>query len=230
MINQEFIESITLEGEEWRDVIGYEGLYMVSSFGRVISLKRSQIITIFNKAKKEITFLPKLLKFNKIKGYNKCKFYNSVMVYKDKKAKRIPVHRLVASAFIENPNSYTQIDHIDTNRLNNRIENLRWCDSKTNSTNPISLKNMSIAAKQTYLKGRKPINIRKVVQLKNGHFFAVYDSIKDASMQGFRASNISNCCQGREKSHYGYQWMYLSDYEKLTNKSKNDLPISADNV
>lgn len=110
MINQEFIESITLEGEEWRDVIGYEGLYMVSSFGRVISLKRSQIITIFNKAKKEITFLPKLLKFNKIKGYNKCKFYNSVMVYKDKKAKRIPVHRLVASAFIENPNSYTQID------------------------------------------------------------------------------------------------------------------------
>ena len=101
-----------LEGEEWKDIEGYEGLYQVSSLGRVKSLKDN------NDKSRE-----KILKQGKMKnGYLK------VNLWKNEKVKQYYVHRLVANAFIENPSSLPWVNHKDENPSNNRVNNLEWCD------------------------------------------------------------------------------------------------------
>lgn len=92
--------------EIWKDVVGYEGLYQVSSFGRIKSLFRDK----------------RILKPQKnIHGYLK------VGLYKNGKCKIFNIHNLVANAFIENPNNYKYVNHKDENKTNNRVENLEFC-------------------------------------------------------------------------------------------------------
>lgn len=98
--------------EIWKDIEGYEGIYMISSKGRVKSLK-------FGKEK--------ILKNLK----NTCG-YLFVSLCKNGKFKNYLIHRLVASAFIDNPNNLSQINHKDEDKTNNRIDNLEWCDSSYN--------------------------------------------------------------------------------------------------
>lgn len=128
MTNEEFIESIKLDNEEWRDVVGYEGLYMVSSFGRVIGLPR---VFIRNKGinKKDYRIL-KNVKYQ----YGNLIYYR-VSLSKNYERKNVRVHRLVADAFIPNPYNYPFIDHIDRNGQNNNVSNLRWCTQKMNMNN-----------------------------------------------------------------------------------------------
>lgn len=95
--------------EEWRDIIGYEGLYQVSSLGRVKSLRKNII-----------------MKFITRSGY-----YNLVL-RKNGQRKSKQVHRLVAEAFIPNPDNLPIVNHIDYNRKNNKVENLEWCTQKQN--------------------------------------------------------------------------------------------------
>ena len=118
-----------MEKEIWKDVKNYEGLYEVSNLGRVKSLN-------YNRTRKE-----KILKSGYVCGY--CK----VVLWKYGKKKMYTVHRLVAEHFIPNPDNKPCIDHIDGNRSNNRVENLRWCTYKENSNNPITLQRMSEAQK-----------------------------------------------------------------------------------
>lgn len=96
--------------EEWRDVVGYEGLYQVSSFGNVKSLFRYK----------------KILKPVIRNGYE------SVGLCKDKKAKYATVHRLVAEAFIPNPKNLPIVNHRDESKLNNYVKNLEWCTNVYN--------------------------------------------------------------------------------------------------
>lgn len=202
MTNEEFIKSVTLDGEEWRDVVGFEGLYMVSSFGRFISL--SKVVPIHHGQR---TTRPKLL----IPSKHKSTGYLRVTLSKDGIHKSILVHRLVATAFLPNPNSKPMIDHIDRNKHNNRIDNLRWCTISENMNNPLTIehcRNLNLG--RVYPTLRRP-----VVALKNGIVVKQYDSIKSAIKDGFTNCGIINCCVGRDQSHYGYQWMYLSDYENL---------------
>ena len=99
--------------EQWRPIEGYEGLYEVSNLGRVKSLKcgRERIL----------------------KPQMKKKGYLQVGLRKEGKYKMFKVHRLVAQAFIPNPEGLPQINHKDENPSNNRVENLEWCDSKYNN-------------------------------------------------------------------------------------------------
>lgn len=92
MTTEEFINSIKLDGEEWRDVVGYEGYYMVSSFGRVVSMSR----IIFRNDNTQLPIKTKLLAFNT--GKHNGILYNYVTLYKDKIKQNKAVHRLVASA------------------------------------------------------------------------------------------------------------------------------------
>lgn len=100
--------------EEWRPVDGYEGLYEVSNMGRVKSLK-------YNKER--------ILKVGK-----NDKGYLQVHLSKDGKAKGYTVHRLVATAFCENPMGYTEVNHINEDKADCRAENLEWCSRSYNNT------------------------------------------------------------------------------------------------
>ena len=95
--------------EEFRDIIGYEGKYQVSNLGRIKSLN-------YNRTGKE-----QILKLGKNKGG-----YLQIHFFKDGKLQNYSVHRLVASAFIPNPNNYKEVNHKDENKTNNCTENLEW--------------------------------------------------------------------------------------------------------
>ena len=98
--------------EIWKDILGYEGLYQVSNYGRVRSLKYG---------KEKI-----------LKQQINTDGYLHIDLYKNKKRKNYNVHRLVTIAFLENPNNYPQVNHKDENKQNNHIDNLEWCDYKYN--------------------------------------------------------------------------------------------------
>ena len=121
--------------EIWKDIEGYEGLYQVSSFGRIKRLKR--VIEIKSKVYK--TLSEKILKPTKHDtGYFVIGLSDLL-----NNRKRYKVHRLVAKAFVKNPYNKPEVDHIDTNKLNNRADNLRWVTRKEQYKNPITYAKVS---------------------------------------------------------------------------------------
>lgn len=96
--------------EIWKDIEKYEGKYKVSSYGNVKNVRN-----------------------NKILKFNKSPFYYQVALSVDGARKCIKIHRLVASAFIKNEHNKPEVNHIDGNRYNNRVENLEWVTAKENS-------------------------------------------------------------------------------------------------
>ena len=179
MTNEDFIKSISLEGEIWKDVLKAEGLYAVSSYGRVCSLSRT--IQKTNGAKQ--TFSPQILNG----GYNRDG-YRMVHINYGEKRKFVSVHRLVAQAFIPNPRNLPFVDHIDRNRKNNIANNLRWVTQLENIHN------------------REP---HPVARMLNGKIDKVYQFLYSVSEDGFNVQLVSHCCLGRRKTHKGYMWKYL---------------------
>lgn len=114
--------------EIWKDIAGYEGLYQVSNLGKVKSLPRK----LWNGRASYLTN-EKVLKTIKDKNG-----YENVALYKNKKAKVCKVHRLVAIAFIPNPENKPEVDHINTITNDNMVENLRWVTRSENMQNPIT--------------------------------------------------------------------------------------------
>lgn len=212
MTNQGFIESIVLEGEEWRDVVGYEGYYMVSSLGRVVSLARP-----FNN-NRGISFTKTRILSPRL---NSGGYYQVVLTINGNRTQP-HIHKLVAEAFIPNPNNYPQADHIDCDKLNNRADNLRWCTQKMNNENPLTKArrkaNIHLTAQKIREANSKPV-IR--ISLKDENDIKVYPSATYAQIDGFCQSAISANCLHKYKQYKGYKWMYLSDYEAQVSMSKN---------
>ena len=194
--------------EEWKAVKGYEGLYEVSNTGKVRSIDR----VIVRKNGKAMKCKGKELFFTVSKvGIRSTKPRASVQLWKNGKAKLIYVHRLVAEAFIDNPNKYRCIDHIDGDKTNNNVSNLRWCSDFINQNNPVTRAKQRKTLKD---KGSK-FSPQRVVGIKADGIIIVYNTMCEAKHDGYSQSMISECCNGNRKHHKGMRWMRYSDYETL---------------
>ena len=203
MTNQEFIESISLPNEEWRDVVGYEGYYMVSNLGRVCSLAR----LVKNRYSTKFT-TQRILAQTKRKCQGNYTLLE-VKLCKDNVAKTITAHKIIATAFLPNPNNLTEIDHIDTNPQNNIVSNLRWVSRKENCNNPLTLLHIGQSKK-----GNKSSS-KPIVQMRNDRVVKIFKSATEAGRYGYCRPCIINCCKNRRDTFKGYKWMYLKDYETL---------------
>ncbi len=146
---------------------------------------------------------------------NSCGY---AVVYIDGVPKR--VHRLVSETFIPNPQNKKEVDHVDTNRRNNCVWNLRWATRKENCNNPLSRKNMSDNAAMLGKFGTEHNRSVTIVQLYlNGKFIKKWSAAREVERElGISNSHIIKCCRGKKKSAGGYRWMYYSDYAKLLRK------------
>ena len=128
-------------------------------------------------------------------GYNVVVLCNGIR-------KSVNIHRLVAAAFIPNPENKPCVDHIDGDRANNHADNLRWVTVKENQNNPIT-KSKWIGKKA------KPHHEKAVEQIKNGIVVNVFVSIQEAARKGnFSATAICKVCKGKGNLHKGYKWRY----------------------
>lgn len=166
-----------LNSEIWKDIQGYEGLYKVSNLGRV-------------KNRKGLIMSPELYH----KGYYRVQLYNKG------KRKHERINRLVALAFIPNPNNYPMVNHKDENKLNNKADNLEWCTHKYNC-------NYGTAIERSAKNRRKKV----IMYDKQGNKLKDFKSLTIASSylnKPHAHSHISDCCKGKRKSAYGYIWKY----------------------
>lgn len=196
--------------EVWKDIEGYEGLYQISNLGRVKSLERGHK-TLSKYIQKEKILSTRV----GIRGY--C----VVTLYKHNKSKQIPIHRLIAKAFIPNPKNKPCIDHINTIRTDNRIENLRWVSHKENSNNVITLKkskeNCQIMWERGDFDNRNNLHYQKVAKLDlDGNILEIFDSIKEASVAcGICAASISAICLNTNPKRHtagGFKWKHIGNY------------------
>ena len=167
-----------LKGEIWKDIKNYEGLYKISNYGRVKSLGR---YTEYQNCLSDDRIGIKSRVNEKILKGRLWYGYHYVRLTKNGKTKGFRVHRLVAEAFIPNPNNNPIINHKDENRLNNHVSNLEWCDCKYNLNYGNSRKKLS----ESLIKNR---GVKVVQKNREGQVIAEYKSIIEAS----RATGIPN--------------------------------------
>lgn len=179
--------------EIWKDIKGYKGIYQVSNLGNVKSLPRKT-----NNQYYKGSYLKQYI----YKGYLK------LQLTKHSKSKWFLVHRLVAQAFIPNPENKPQVNHIDGNKLNNSINNLEWV---TNSENQIHsyriLKN--IPSMKNHF-GSNHVAAKAIYQFdKNNIFIKKWSSIIEATKTlNICACNITDCAKGNRKTAGGFIWKY----------------------
>lgn len=209
-----------LANEEWRDVVGYEGKYQVSDLGRVRSLN-------FHREKRT-SILRQTIDIGGYAIVNLCL---------KGRVKMCRVHRLVAQSFIENVGGKPFIDHIDTNRTNNRISNLRWVTTKENHNNHTSLQNHASATKKCWDNGTHDKHKKEILQFSlDGILIQKYRSIKEAGLSiGKYGSNIGMCarCPEHHYKAHGFLWCYahdtqrIAEIENLRKKSENSAELFA---
>ena len=175
----------------WKQVLGYENAYMINEYGDLRNCKGELI----NKQNRADGYLQ----------YQLCK----------KGIRRsVKVHRLVAIHFVENPNSYNIVNHIDGDKLNNYYKNLEWCTYKENNQHAwdTGLKTASniqrMSAKAIIEENRRPEKLmKKVTCLENG---ITYQSLTEASKElNVDVSKISAVCRGNRRHTGGYSFMYV---------------------
>ena len=186
--------------EIWKDVIGYEGLYEVSSFGNFRKLCDNG-------------------SFKMLKPTSNNWGYYTIGLWKNKKVRQFRISRLVAEAFISNPENKPYVDHIDTDKSNNRVDNLRWVTPSENSNNNLSKLHMlegwnneKRRLNQRLINlGSKHPRARAVCQLdENGNIIRTFvTSVEAAQYVGCKHGNITKCCKGERLRAGGFKWKYV---------------------
>ena len=172
--------------EIWKDIKDYEGLFQVSNLGRVKSLGNGGTYKT-----------SRIRKFYKNKGG-----YLQVQLCKDGKRKWFRVNRLVASAFLENPDNLPCVNHRNEIKTDNRAENLEWCSYEDNINH--GTRNKRVSKAMTNGKLSKP-----VIQLSlDGKLIREWPSTAECGRNGFNIGHVAACCRGEEKTHKGFLWMY----------------------
>ena len=166
--------------EVWRPVKGFEGRYEVSNYGRIKSLNYCN------------------------RGYEKIlspskDHYGYLFISLGRGGRNKKVHRLVAEAFLPNPNNLPEVNHKDENRANNAVWNLEWCDRKYN---------------MNYGTCREKIGRNREIPIiqsdLEGNFIRRWKSISEAKRSGYSKWCIICCCKNIYSQHSGYKWSYAS--------------------
>lgn len=174
--------------ETWKEIASYEGLYEVSDLGRVKSLN-------YNHTGKE----------NILKPHKNSKGYLRVRLCKNGQVNHIAVHRLVACAFLPNPNNLDTINHKDEVKTNNAVSNLEWMSRKDNI-------NYGTRNKRAAEANINNLGVSKAVQMmdkQTGELLATFPSIRGAErVTGISRYGICLCCRAKQKSAGGFLWQY----------------------
>lgn len=178
--------------EAWKDIVGYEGLYQISNKGRLKHLKSSHVIDE-----------------HICKCYINNNGYYIAHLYKNNERKMFLLHRLVATAFIENTNNYEFVNHINSKRTDCRAENLEWCDRSYNTK--WSYKTNDRRGKMNWKSGANNAKAKAIfMKSKDGKIIKKFDCIMDAQRElGIPSNNIVACLKGRYKTSGGYLWDYV---------------------
>lgn len=180
-----------MESEIWKEIKGYEGIYEISSYGNIRSIDRY----IYYKNGRKQFYKGCLL--SPVIGK---RGYVIANLNKNNKGNKVPIHRLVAKAFIPNPNNLSEVNHKDEDKTNNKVENLEWCDRKYNM-NYGTLLERAVANKS---KGVCQYDLQ-------GNLIKEWSSATEAGRNGYSRSVISDCIRGKCKTHKGYVWRYKDD-------------------
>lgn len=175
------------EKEIWKDIPEYKGMYQASNLGRIRSLDR-KITQLANGGKTKFTYMKKgrILAQGIQNGG-----YPIVSISVNAKRKICTVHRLVASAFIDNPNNYREVNHKDGNKSNNSIENLEWVKHSDN-------------IKHSYRELKQKRYNRPIKCIETG---VVYSSCKEASDKtGINVGSINHAVNGLYTHAGGFTW------------------------
>ena len=181
--------------EIWKDIKGYEGLYQVSNLGRVKHLEftRPNLLTGGVSTIKEKVLKQRLTLYG----------YYTVLLSKNGKKRWYFVHRLVAEAFIPNPDNLPFVNHKDENKVNNISSNLEWCTARYNSN--YGTRNRRLSDTKT----NNTYNTKQVLCVETG---IIYPSVREAARQtNIPNTNIGACCLNKPhcKIAGGYHWKYV---------------------
>lgn len=193
-----------MKQEEWRDVVGYEGYYQVSSLGAVKRLGRAD-----TKVKSDRLIHPVIANNG----------YLTVRLSVDGCGKNYLVHRLVAEAFIPRVDGKECVDHVDGDRTNNKVENLRWVTYSENNENIIRLGNFKQMRDRNFTKESRVLyeqrNKRPVVRSDGKYYESVRAAARDL---GYKTPNaINHVLHGRSKTAKGYTFRYATEDEIMEN-------------
>lgn len=206
--------------EVWKYVPGYEGLYQVSTLGNVRSIGRTVKGRFHNGKDLKLRYDPD--------GYRR------VMLCKNGKVKGFKVHRLVAMAFIPNPNNYPMINHKDETKDNNNVFNLEWCTAAYNNTYGTVKQRQAeklrgrplyhFRGEKNFMYGKHICRgdhpyARKVAQMDmDGNIIKIHGCLIDAGESvGVTGGNIAHVCKGRMATCRGYKWAYLDEVQDKVN-------------
>ena len=208
-----------LENNMWKAIQGYEGYYEVNDLGEVRSLDRYVTDSSGAKSGKRRLLKGAMMKLTESKAQYGGTGYLVVNLRKNHTSWVVPVHILVAKAFIPNPDNMPTVNHKDGNKLNNRVSNLEWVSYSDNNVH--ALKNGL----------RKPRGNQIVQYALDGRYIATYKSATEAArLTGFSRNAISHCLNGRTRQSFGYIWIKQSESQTTIpqgSTQEDELPAEA---